>query len=238
MLIDKFCNLLMRSGNKTKALGVLNTSLYLFLQQIAKKPALVSTKQIDKGKLFSPIKEKHSSKGLPINEKHSSKGSPINEKHNSSYKSSIYKGLPIKKVKLNGTPTLCDNLESLKKAQNNLFSHSLTCEEKKDNLIPETILSLLVENLRPCIEIRKVRVARALYLVPAQISKRQGQTLALRWIIEFAKKRKLSDGSSFAQALAQELNLAHKKQGPAIERRSQLHRLAQANRSYMHYRWW
>ena len=196
----------MRSGNKTKALGVLNTSFTLFLRQVAKKPTLGLTKLVGKPSLSTPINEKFNPKPLPI-----------------------------RKVKVNSTPSLCDKLESFKKTQKNL---SLTFQEKKNHIIPESILSTLVENVRPCIEIRKVRVARATYQVPAQISKTKGQTQALRWIIEFANKRKLSDGTSFAQALAQELKLAHKKQGSARERRSQLHRLAQANRSYMRYRWW
>ena len=109
------------------------------------------------------------------------------------------------------------------------------CSEKKANFL---LLHKLIENVRPCLEIRKVRVARATYLVPAQINKSKGQTLALRWIIEFAKKRRLQHNLSFPIALAQELKLAHEKQGSARQRRSELHRLAEANRANITYRWW
>ena len=109
------------------------------------------------------------------------------------------------------------------------------CSEKRANFL---LLDKLIENIRPCLEIRKVRVAKATYLVPAQINKSKGQTLALRWIIEFAKKRRLQQNLSFPIALAQELKLAHEKQGSARQRRSELHRLAEANRANIAYRWW
>ena len=116
--------------------------------------------------------------------------------------------------------------------------HAKKSQEEKNKIVPESILDTLVENVRPCIEIRRVRVARATYQVPAQIGKSKGQTLALRWIIEFANKTKVSNKVSFPEALAEQLKLASRKQGPVRERRSQLHRLAEANRSYMRYRWW
>lgn len=102
----------------------------------------------------------------------------------------------------------------------------------------ENILNVVVENVRPLIEIRKVRVARATYLVPAQISRLKGETLALRWIIEFANKEKKKTRGSLAQALAFELACAYKKLGGPRQRRSELHKLAEANRSYIRYRWW
>ena len=93
-------------------------------------------------------------------------------------------------------------------------------------------------NVRPLIEIRRVRVARATYQVPAQISRLKGETLAVRWIIEFANKKKQRDKTSLAQALALELASAYRKQGGPRQRRSELHKLAEANRSYIRYRWW
>ena len=102
----------------------------------------------------------------------------------------------------------------------------------------ENILNVVVENVRPLIEIRKVRVARATYQVPAQISRFKGETLAVRWIIEFANKKKQKDKISLAQALAFELASAYRKQGGPRQRRSELHKLAEANRSYIRYRWW
>ena len=111
-------------------------------------------------------------------------------------------------------------------------------QESSTSEYMENILNNVVENVRPLIEIRKVRVARATYQVPAQISRLKGETLAVRWIIEFANKRKQKDKITLAQALAFELASAHGKHGGPRQRRSELHKLAEANRSYIRYRWW
>ena len=135
------------------------------------------------------------------------------------------------------------NLEAIPKNLKNTgymdSGNSDTLQKTSDSKIPcENILTIIIENVRPCIEIRKVRVARATYQVPAQISRLKGETLALRWIIEFANRKKEKDKISLAQALAFELASAYRKQGGPRQRRSELHKLAEANRSNIRYRWW
>ena len=154
--------------------------------------------------------------------------------------------LPVKGVSTRSAPILEPSvairahpeLTPFRVARTDLAAHLKSHQEKNNKIVPESILDTIIENVRPCIEIRKVRVARATYQVPAQIGKSKGQTIALRWIIEFANKAAVSNKISFPEALAEQLKLAFRKQGPVRERRSQLHRLAEANRSYMRYRWW
>ena len=100
------------------------------------------------------------------------------------------------------------------------------------------ILSQAVENVTPNLEVRKVRVAGTTYLVPAILSKKRQETLAIRWIIDAAKKRKKNLKLNFSECLADEIYEASKKLGNARQKRDELHRLAEANRAYIRYRWW
>lgn len=100
------------------------------------------------------------------------------------------------------------------------------------------IMDQAIRNCMPSLEVRKVRVAGTTYLVPAMIPKKKQETLAIRWIIEAAKKKKKTSKFSFAQCLAEEIYDAFLKQGYARTKRNELHRLAEANRAYIRYRWW
>jgi small subunit ribosomal protein S7 len=93
-------------------------------------------------------------------------------------------------------------------------------------------------NCMPSVEVRKVRVAGTTYLVPAMIPKKKQEALAMRWIIEAAKKKKKTSKLSFAQCLAEEIFDAFLKQGYARTKRNEFHRLAEVNRAYIRYRWW
>jgi small subunit ribosomal protein S7 len=106
------------------------------------------------------------------------------------------------------------------------------------NLSVLHFLSKAVENVTPSLEVRKVRVSGTTYLVPAILSKKRQQTTAIRWIIESAKKKQNKSNLSFSECLADEIFDAYKKQGQARQKRDELHRLAEANRAYIRYRWW
>ncbi len=99
-------------------------------------------------------------------------------------------------------------------------------------------LSKAVENVTPSLEVRKVRVSGTTYLVPAILSKKRQETTAVRWIIESARKKKDKSKGDFSECLADEIFDAYKKQGQAHQKRDELHRLAEANRAYIRYRWW
>lgn len=100
------------------------------------------------------------------------------------------------------------------------------------------IVSQSIENCMPNLEVRKVRVAGSTYLVPTIISKKKQEAFAMRWIIEAARKKKKMTKLTFSQCLADEIFDAFLKQGYARQKRDELHRLAEANRAYVRYRWW
>lgn len=99
-----------------------------------------------------------------------------------------------------------------------------------------------ISNVQPLLEVKKIRIAGSTQWIPSTISVNRQQTLAIRWIIEGAKKRPRvslrSKGTRFSHKLAAELLEASKKTGFARKKRDELHKLAEANRSFSHYRWW
>ena len=100
------------------------------------------------------------------------------------------------------------------------------------------IVERALNNCTPSLEVRKVRVAGTTYLVPTMISKKKQQAIAMRWIIEAAKKKKKTTKLSFAQCVADEIFDAFLKQGYARTKTNELHHLAEANRASRRYRWW
>ena len=112
---------------------------------------------------------------------------------------------------------------------------------KQSPFFGEETLELLLEainNVKPSLEVRRVRIAATTYTVPAVIQKGRQDTLAIRWLLEGAKRRRKRGGLSFSQSLTQELVDAYNKQGHALQKRDQLHALAESNRAYVRYRWW
>ena len=100
------------------------------------------------------------------------------------------------------------------------------------------LISQAIENVTPSLEVRKVRVAGSTYLVPAVLSKKKQEALALKWLIESTKKRQKNSKLDFSTCLADEILDASRKLGQARQKRDELHRLAQMNRAYIRYRWW
>nr|YP_006073023.1 ribosomal protein S7 [Nitella hyalina]AEH42838.1 ribosomal protein S7 [Nitella hyalina] len=97
-----------------------------------------------------------------------------------------------------------------------------------------------IENVKPILEVRKVRISGTTQLVPSIIPKSRQETLALRWILEGAlwRRRLTKKNISLDQCLSAEIQDASKKQGFARKKRDDLHKLAESNRSFSHYRWW
>jgi small subunit ribosomal protein S7 len=130
-------------------------------------------------------------------------------------------------------------LTALQLLKKNIITYSEKYSKKNINTLPLfEIVEQSINNCMPSVEVRKVRVAGTTYLVPSIIPKKKQQTLSIRWIIEASKKKKKQTRLSFAQCLADELFDAFLKQGYARNKRNELHRLAQANRAYIRYRWW
>ena len=99
---------------------------------------------------------------------------------------------------------------------------------------PILVFTQAVENVKPHIEVRSKRVGGAAYQVPMQVSRSRQQSLAFRWILLAVREKK---GRPTHQKLADELLAAYKKEGAAITRRENVHRMADANKAIAHFAW-
>jgi len=106
--------------------------------------------------------------------------------------------------------------------------------EKNPTSNPVDILQRAVDNAKPRIETKARRVGGATYQVPMEVSSDRQASLALRWLVDFADARK---GIPMKQALAAEIMEAYQGQGNAIRKRDEVHKMAQANKAFAHFRW-
>ena len=91
-----------------------------------------------------------------------------------------------------------------------------------------------VKALTPVLEVRSRRVGGATYQVPVEVPQRRARTLAVRWLVQFARQRR---EKTMSQRLANELLDAQQQQGSAFKRKDDIYRMAQANKAFAHYRW-
>jgi len=95
-------------------------------------------------------------------------------------------------------------------------------------------LKRAVENVKPQLEVRSRRVGGATYQVPVELRPRRANTLAVRWLVGYSRQRR---EKTMAQRLANELLDATNGVGSAVKRRDDLHKMAEANKAFAHYRW-
>src|ERR1039457_2721789 len=106
--------------------------------------------------------------------------------------------------------------------------------EKNPATTPLEILQRAVDNAKPRLETKPRRVGGATYQVPVEVPSDRQAALALRWIVDFADARK---GQPMKAALAAEIMEAYQGQGNAIRKRDEVHKMAQANKAFAHFRW-
>jgi small subunit ribosomal protein S7 len=106
--------------------------------------------------------------------------------------------------------------------------------EGTDTVDPLETLHKAIENVKPRLEVKSRRVGGATYQVPMEVPADRQIALAMRWIVNFANSRK---GVPMEKALAYELKDAAAGQGNAIKKRDDMHKMAQANRAFAHFRW-
>jgi small subunit ribosomal protein S7 len=109
---------------------------------------------------------------------------------------------------------------------------ALLAERGEEN--PVESLENSIKVLTPTLEVRSRRVGGATYQVPVEVPTRRARTLAVRWLVEFARQRR---EKTMAQRLANELSDAASQQGGAYKRKDDIYRMAQANKAFAHYRW-
>jgi small subunit ribosomal protein S7 len=105
---------------------------------------------------------------------------------------------------------------------------------KRTNQDPVPALEESIKVLTPVLEVRSRRVGGATYQVPVEVPQRRARTLAVRWLVEFARARR---EKSMSERLAGELVDAQSQQGGAFKRKDDIFRMAQANKAFAHYRW-
>jgi len=130
----------------------------------------------------------------------------------------------INKIMLNGKKSVAEHI----------VYGALAVMETKAKKPALEMLEQAVRNATPLIEVRPRRVGGATYQVPMEIREDRRLALALRWLLQSARKR---PGKSMAEKLAGELMDAYQNQGATVKKREDTHKMAEANRAFAHYRW-
>ena len=105
---------------------------------------------------------------------------------------------------------------------------------KKD---PLEIFPQALENIKPSVEVRPRRVGGAAYQIPISVRGDRGESLAIRWLIQAAGARPNKEYHHFGQKLAAEIIAAFKREGEAVKKKENIHRMAEANKAFSHFRW-
>jgi small subunit ribosomal protein S7 len=106
--------------------------------------------------------------------------------------------------------------------------------EAKTGSEPLSTLKRAVENVKPQLEVRSRRVGGATYQVPVEVRPRRANTLAIRWVVGYSRQRR---EKTMAERLANELLDASNGIGASVKRREDLHKMAESNKAFAHYRW-
>jgi small subunit ribosomal protein S7 len=125
-------------------------------------------------------------------------------------------------------------LEGKKSLAERIVYDALAILAERSDKDPVESLEASIQVLTPSLEVRSRRVGGATYQVPVEVPPRRARTLAVRWLVEFARQRR---EKTMSQRLANELSDALSQQGGAYKRKDDIYRMAQANKAFAHYRW-
>ena len=127
---------------------------------------------------------------------------------------------------------MCDGKKSV--AEKIVYGAIATISEKNKSADAVDLVEKALDNVSPMVEVKSRRVGGATYQVPVEVRPKRRQTLAMRWIIDAARKR---GEKSMPKRLAGELLDAVEQRGTAVKKREDTHRMAEANKAFAHYRW-
>ena len=119
-------------------------------------------------------------------------------------------------------------------SENIVYGAFSILEQKIPDMGGLKIFNKALENVRPRLELKARRVGGATYQVPIEVAVNRGNSLAMRWISDFAQKKK---GRPMRNKLAEELLAAYKGEGAAVKKRDDTHKMADANKAFAHLRW-
>ena len=125
-------------------------------------------------------------------------------------------------------------LDGKKSVAESILYNSFEIIKTKTNKDPLAIFNLAMENISPQLEVRSRRVGGSNYQVPVEVSTRRKQTLALRWLIQYARLR---NEKTMEEKLANEIIDASNKMGGAVKKREDTHKMAESNKAFAHFRW-
>ncbi|MCS6803697.1 MAG: 30S ribosomal protein S7 [Acidobacteriota bacterium] len=128
----------------------------------------------------------------------------------------------------------CMMWDGKKSVAERIFYEAMERIKKRTKEDPLKVFKQAVENTKPKLEVRSRRVGGATYQVPVDVNPYRQTSLAIRWLITFARSR---GEKMMAEKLAAELLDASQGRGNAIKKRDDVHRMAEANRAFSHYRW-
>ena len=99
---------------------------------------------------------------------------------------------------------------------------------------PLSVFNDAINNIRPTVEVRSRRVGGATYQVPVEVKNKRAQALAIRWLIDSARKRK---DKNMSDKIFNELYDAYEKKGAAVKKKEDVHKMAESNKAFAHFRW-
>ena len=119
-------------------------------------------------------------------------------------------------------------------AQRVFYSAMDIVAKKITDMEPIEVFNRAIENVKPSVEVRSKRVGGAAYQVPMQVNRNRQQSLAIRWILQAVREKK---GRGTYEKLAEEIIAAYKREGAAVTKRDNVHRMADANKAFAHFAW-
>jgi small subunit ribosomal protein S7 len=125
-------------------------------------------------------------------------------------------------------------LKGKKSLSRQVVYDALEIVERRAGQDPIQVLKKAIDNIRPQVEVRSRRVGGSSYQVPVEVRPRRAQTLAVRWLVDFARRRR---EHRMADRLANEILDAANRTGAAVKRREDVHKMAESNKAFAHYRW-
>ena len=129
----------------------------------------------------------------------------------------------------------CLMVDGKKSVAQGVFYRALDIVAQKINdAEPIEVFTRAVENVKPAVEVRSKRVGGAAYQVPMQVNRNRQQSLAIRWILQSVRDKK---GRATHEKLAEEIIAAYKREGAAVTKRENVHRMADANKAFAHFSW-
>ena len=148
------------------------------------------------------------------------------------------KKIPVVDPKFKSTiiPKLINNImyDGKKTIAEKIIYDAIDKIKTKSKDEPITIFNEAINNIRPSVEVRSRRVGGATYQVPVEVKTKRSHALALRWLIDASRKRK---DKNMSDKIFNELYDAYEKKGAAVKKREDVHKMAESNKAFAHFRW-